>query len=320
MDEIIPILEIETPFQLQHVSNHVGAEVGDERAIQDIASTAVLVRFLLEYDRMEKERVFSLTYFTCNVCFMEKPGSKCMAFHPCDHVYCSECMSEYFKVRIMDGGVNALICPNDKCESQANPSQIKQLVDPEIYEKYEKYMLQTTLDCMSDVIYCPRKICQSPVIVEDDTMGLCPKCSLAFCTLCKRSYHGISPCPMSEAEFTKIRKEYSRANAARRAEMEKKYGTKRLKYFLEDAISEQWVKANSKKCPYCRACIEKSDGCNKMTCFKCNNNFCWLCLERINKSNPYLHFNSRNSRCYQKLFEGAIMPEFEIEFDDDEFF
>eukprot|EP00794_Sanderia_malayensis_P007348 gene7349-8167_t len=312
MDEIIPVLKIETPFPLGEISHqkHLTAE-GDERAIQDIASITMLVHFLLEYNRVEKDRVFKLTYFLCDVCFLEKPGSDCIAFYPCEHVYCCNCMREYFKLKINEGGVNALLCPNDKCESKANPSQLKQLVDLETYEKYEKYMLQTTLDCMSDIIYCPRKICQSPAISEDESMCICPRCSFAFCTLCKRSYHGISPCPISDKDFDRVRKEYSRGTAKERAKLEQRYGKKNLKYLLEESVSEKWIKDNAKKCPYCSVIIQRSEGCNKMTCYKCHNNFCWLCMQKLDKSSPYTHYNTLGSRCNQKLFEGTQIQAFD---------
>ncbi len=316
-EEVLVGLNIESPFPLQQVvqSNQADDDI-DSRAFQDIASTPALVRYLMDHNNSEKERVFDTTYFECNVCFLERLGAKCIAFHPCSHVYCCECMSDYFKVQIGDGAVKALTCPSEKCTSQANPSQVRKLVDVETYAKYEKFLLQTTLDCMTDVMYCPREICQSPVITENDSMAMCPKCTFAFCTLCKHSYHGVSPCPLTESEFQKIRKEYAKGSPATRAALEKIYGKNRLKYLVEDSVSEQWVEANAKKCPYCRALIQKYEGCNKVTCFKCHNNFCWLCLAKISNSTPYIHFNNSRSKCYQKLFEGTPIQDFQVEFVD----
>lgn len=39
-------------------------------------------------------------------------------------VSCKECLKSYFEVQIVDGAVNALSCPEDKCTSQASPGQV----------------------------------------------------------------------------------------------------------------------------------------------------------------------------------------------------
>ena len=41
-----------------------------------------------------------------------------------------------------------------------------------------------------------------------------------------------------------------------------------------------------KKCPRCKFPIEKTGGCNKMTC-RCGQAFCWMCLSKID---GYGHF------------------------------
>lgn len=76
-------------------------------------------------------------------------------------------------------------------------SQVKQLVDEELFARYDRLLLQTTLDLMADVVYCPRKSCGTAVMVEPDrTMGICSVCQYAFCTLCKLGYHGLSKCKL----------------------------------------------------------------------------------------------------------------------------
>ena len=62
---------------------------------------------------------------------------------------------------------------------------------------------------------------------------------------------------------------------------------------------------HAQHCPHCRAPIEKNDGCNKITCWRCETNFCWLCGTKLPKQNPYSHFNVRGGKCYGALFEGV---------------
>jgi E3 ubiquitin-protein ligase RNF19A len=47
------------------------------------------------------------------------------------------------------------------------------------------------------------------------------------------------------------------------------------------AIDEQfddWARSRDVRfCPYCKARIEKAEGCNHMTCYYCEFQFCWIC-------------------------------------------
>lgn len=73
--------------------------------------------------------------------------------------------------------------------------QVKQLVDEKLFARYDRLLLQSTLDLMADVVYCPRQSCGTAVMMEPDTtMGICSACQYAFCTLCKLGYHGVSHC------------------------------------------------------------------------------------------------------------------------------
>ena len=63
------------------------------------------------------------------------------------------------------------------------------------YEMYEKQLLSTTLETMSDIELCPRINCQCPTIVDRDrSMGHCPNCEYAFCIYCRCAYHGVNAC------------------------------------------------------------------------------------------------------------------------------
>ena len=97
---------------------------GDFRAVQDIALVSHLVPAIIDHDQLERQKAFNTAMYSCNVCFSEKQGCDCINFMGCDHVYCKECMKEYFKVQISDGNVKCLNCPETKCDSQALPSQV----------------------------------------------------------------------------------------------------------------------------------------------------------------------------------------------------
>lgn len=81
---------------------------------------------------------------------------------------------------------------------------MKQLVDEELFARYDRLLLQSSLDLMADVVYCPRQFCGTAVMVEPDTtMGICSACKYAFCTLCKLGYHGVSHCKIPAGNVMK---------------------------------------------------------------------------------------------------------------------
>ncbi|XP_047234824.1 E3 ubiquitin-protein ligase RNF14 [Girardinichthys multiradiatus] len=261
---------------------------------------------LLDFDEGQRQRVFDNKVFCCGICFSDKLGSNCLCFKGCQHVYCKVCMAEYFQIQIRDGNVQCLNCPEPECTSLATPSQVKQLVDDELFARYDRLLLQSSLDLMADVVYCPRQSCGTAVMVEPDTtMGICSVCQYAFCTLCKLGYHGVSHCKITADDLRNIRDEYLSSTSEGQKFMEQRFGKRVVQKAVEESFSRDWLKENCKCCPRCGTNIQKVDGCNKMTCTSCKQYFCWLCLGVLSKVNPYSHFNNPHSPCYNQLFHGV---------------
>lgn len=96
----------------------------DPRAVLLLEPRADLLPQLLDFDEEQKQRVFDGKVFGCGICFVEKLGSNCLCFKECQHVYCKDCMTEYFQIQIRDGNVQCLNCPEPKCTSLATPLQV----------------------------------------------------------------------------------------------------------------------------------------------------------------------------------------------------
>jgi hypothetical protein len=62
---------------------------------------------------------------------------------------------------------------------------------------------------------------------------------------------------------------------------------------ISDWTSEAWKMAFTKECPTCLSAIEKNEGCNHMTCGRCNSSFCWDCMQKYR-----LH---SSERCHTNL-------------------
>ncbi|XP_056587316.1 E3 ubiquitin-protein ligase RNF14-like [Triplophysa dalaica] len=295
-EETLEYLDIHSPLEIQRFSGQSEGESGQTleaekskphelypRAVQEVNPHTDMLNQLLDFDEAQKQKVFNGRVFCCGICFSEKLGSNCLLFKECQHVYCKACMKEYFEIQIRDGKVQCLDCPEPECTSIANPSQVKFLVGKDEFVRYDSLLLQSSLDLMADVVYCPRTCCCTPVMVEPDvTMGICPSCRYAFCTLCKRTYHGLSIC--KTAELVRL------VDECEEEDLEKEC--------IDEALTENWLKENCKRCPSCGVQIQKVLGCNKMTCTSCWMFFCWMCSKILNKANPYGHFQDRNSPCY----------------------
>lgn len=275
----------------------------------DIGLPKLLLSQLINFDRCEKERHFNESFFDCEICFLSLPGSKCIRIVPCEHVHCKECLSSHVSTKIREGEVTSIDCPSSGCTSIINTTVIRSLVPPLLFERFDSLLLQRTLDGMNDVFYCPRPSCQCVTLKEEDSnMSLCPKCRFAFCVLCKRAWHGVSPCKLLPGDLRELRATWETLDNEGRHAMERQYGKTKLEQAFQELDSSIWLEGNAKQCPNCDSKIEKTDGCNKMTCTQCRSHFCWLCDAKLPQHDPYGHFRlvggNYQSSCAGKLFEG----------------
>ncbi len=147
----------------------------------------------------------------------------------------------------------------------------------EEFTRWERIVSSQALDRMSDVMPCPR--CAVPVVIDVAAhMGHCSACFFAFCTECRDAYHPGSLCTNSAARLERAldaaAREPTRSDLVRRA--------------LELKNLEE-IKKVAKVCPSCGEAVQKSEGCNKMTCL-CGTFFCYLCGKKID---GYSHFDNR---------------------------
>jgi E3 ubiquitin-protein ligase RNF14 len=169
-----------------------------------------------------------------------------------------------------DGAANALTCPEPTCRVTVTPPEVKALLPQSIFERYERLTLQTSLDAMRDLVWCPR--CEYPAFLVDGEGGrlaLCGKCSFSFCCECRLAWHGLQPC-------ANLATRWRQADDAGRAALREKYGDR----VVEEVQSSEWVLENTKHCPNCSASVQKNGGCNHITCMKCTYEWCWLCSRR----------------------------------------
>jgi len=202
-----------------------------------------------------------------------------------------------------------------KIDLTLNPSELLQIpIEQELVQRYVRLKRKKRLESDKNTIYCPRQWCQGAAkskrhpksddplhdaeITDDEAeaetkpakkkkqepedipmserLSVCEDCNYAFCSVCKKGWHG----------------ELARCNPRRQAELN-----------AEEQASLDYMKRFSTPCPTCNAPAQKTFGCNHMICFKCKTHFCYLCSSYLMPDNPYVHFNDLKSTCYMRLWE-----------------
>lgn len=97
----------------------------DKRAILDYSIGVNPIQILVDYNENRKQIEFKKNFYTCNICFVDKSGEHCTQFLPCTHTFCKDCIKGYFEVRIKEGNVQNIRCPEEDCKFEATPGQVK---------------------------------------------------------------------------------------------------------------------------------------------------------------------------------------------------
>lgn len=185
--------------------------------------TALLTIF--EYDLEMQREVFRQSTHLCEICFDERDGGEFHYLDECRHFFCNECLRAYCEMHVEGGTVLNLLCPNHDCKTTIPPEILRDVLDPEKLERWERLLLSKTLDVMGDVVYCPR--CNVAVVIDEDEtskLGHCANCFFAFCTECHEPWHHRQHVSRKDQTLTrkKVRKTRTRDQRKRKKRKTKK--------------------------------------------------------------------------------------------------
>lgn len=237
----------------------------------------------------EDEKLRSIFY--CNICLEQTPihGSYSL---DCSHRVCSECLEGYINSKINSNEVSneQLVCPLLGCSCPIPPATVKgctvDVGNADMFEKYDQFATEGFIEkeiLAGSCMRCPNEPCNYVFQWNPDGSALpfeCLSCSSSYCLNCELVDGGVGP---GHAPYT----------CAIQAERNQELEEERRKFEEWKAVNaraaelfEELVKRNGwKKCPHCTAVIERTAGCDHMTCQKCRCAFCFVC-GKYNAANP----------------------------------
>ncbi|KAL8704138.1 MAG: hypothetical protein Q9201_002688 [Fulgogasparrea decipioides] len=281
---------------------------------------------LLDYDIKAKLERFERATFECGVCLEPKKGVVCHRMSLCGHVFCIECLQDFFNNCITEGDVSSVKCIAPQCgqdedaqlseklpsgyrkrrkrDKTLGPSELLQIpLEQHIVQRYVMLKRKNALESDPTTVYCPRQWCQGParskktealdrnLDIDSDEEAENPSDAPL------RAAERLAICADCTFAFCKVCKaswhgEFIICDPQRKA-----------KLTAEEEASEEYVRLHTSPCPTCNARCQKTHGCNHMICFKCNTHFCYLCSSWLDDGNPYEHFNNPKKSCYMRLWE-----------------
>ncbi|KAK3396904.1 hypothetical protein B0T20DRAFT_357038 [Sordaria brevicollis] len=164
-----------------------------------------------------------------------------VATFPCEHHMCKGCLVELFTRLLTD----RTLFPPRCCREPIALDKARFLLGPKLVGRYLAKKLEYETE---NPTYCFQPTCSQfiPPLVIHNNVGMCVKCHLRTCALCKSQAHVGMDCPQDNS----------------------------TQDVLEMAEREGW-----KRCYSCHRMVELGTGCNHITCL-CGAEFCYVCGER----------------------------------------
>jgi len=132
----------------------------DPRALNGytIENVEKIFQYLINYNHEYEDKHFQNQLQTCLICTDIIPGIECIRLYRCGHFYCRICLNNYVQMTLDNGQFGEkLHCPQNQCKQSLLPTEIKQILqNDQLYEKYERFTLQSSLALMNDIVWCPR--------------------------------------------------------------------------------------------------------------------------------------------------------------------
>ena len=207
----------------------------------------------------------------CITCATE---TKIVVVFDCDvgHSMCISCFVTYIKDALNHRNFKkhpdygyTIQCPDNCDGSEVKEIHHFRIMGEKDYGRYHRFGTEEWLR-ENGGIFCPFPDCGMGLIPEPGQQRIqCSECKFVFCSQCQNEYHSGKCAAAPKNQQAPQGETPNRFNQ----------NIERARWV---AANERYVREISKACPRCRAAIQKTEGCNHMTCLICKFEFCWLCL------------------------------------------
>ncbi|KIL91139.1 hypothetical protein FAVG1_05836 [Fusarium avenaceum] len=294
---------------------------------------------VLDHDIKAKKAAFEKETFDCGVCLDPKKGTKCHKMLDCGHIFCIQCLQDFYNDAINEGNLSVVRCLSPNCAKEraasqetkkakvaVSPSELLQIgLSEDMVKRYVTLKYKTELESDKNTIYCPRQWCNGAARSKRH-----------------KKPEGLDFAETSGGESGKEEeeKEDDGSVKTKKKTTKDRFNKADLLAICEDCgfafcgqcyqswhgefvrcaprrdkgeVSEEekasleYLQLHTSPCPTCNAPAQKTHGCNHMICSRCDTHFCYLCSSWLDPVNPYQHYNQlaggKVTSCYMRLWE-----------------
>lgn len=175
----------------------------------------------------------------------------------CKHkrTVCDSCMARYISEEVTGkGNVADMECLEDGCKAKLDFNDVKRFATKDVFERFDTITTRRCLESMDGFAWCAHG-CGCGQIHSNPTYNImrCHGCKKKTCFKHKCVWHEGRTCGQYDED----------AKAS------------------DEVALLQYLESNGVRCPKCKHGIEKSSGCDHMTCKKnvggCGAEFCYRC-------------------------------------------
>ena len=177
--------------------------------------------------QMFKEKVMET--FPCGICECEYSLKEFAKITKCPHTFCDSCLQHYVIYKV--GMFEEVVCPEEGCEEVMDTESdcYTKNLPKDVCKKYEKVRAFYLAAKDPNLRLCPSEQCENGMLAMAEGVNpKCSKCGKVFCEKCMFPEHP-GQCEKNEVDFFQNNLHY-------------------------------------RQCRKCKNVIERSRGCNHMTC------------------------------------------------------